>query len=70
MTSLVSYDELQAWLRLAVGEEVPLGTLRYWASVECWTPHGSRRARRWDIEQARATYFKYRGGPEIGTDDE
>jgi hypothetical protein len=69
--SLVTYDELQAWLRLATGEEVPLGTLRYWASAENWTPHGSRRRRRWDIAEARATYFKYRGTPENGsTDDE
>lgn len=62
--SLLTYDELQAWLKLAVGEVVPIGTLRYWASNEPWTPHGTRRCRRWDIEQARATYLKYRGTPE------
>lgn len=61
MTRYLAYDELRAWLRLAFGEDVPLGTLRYWASAENWRPHGTRRRRRWELEQARATYLKYRG---------
>lgn len=61
MSGYLTYDELQAWFRLAVDAEVPIGTLRYWASTEPWTPHGSRRCRRWDICEARATYLKYRG---------
>lgn len=68
--ALLTYDELQAWLRLAVGEEVPLGTLRYWASTEPWTPYGTSRERRWDMTQARATYLKYRGSTQNGHDDE
>lgn len=58
---LLDYRELQAWLKLATDEKVPVGTLRYWASSENWTPHGEPRHRRWEIEQARATYLKYRG---------
>lgn len=68
MTRYLAYDELRAWLRLAYDEDVALGTLRYWASTEHWTPHGSR-PRRWNLEQVRATYLKYRPRPEIGTDD-
>lgn len=67
MTTLLGYDELRAWLRLAYGDDVSPGTLRYWASVEHWTPHGDR-PRRWSLDQARATYLKYRGKPENGTD--
>lgn len=67
MTTRVTYDELQVWLRLAFDEDVPLGTLRYWASTENWAKHGTRRHRRWDLDQARRTYLKYRGNPENGT---
>jgi len=67
MTSYLAYDELRAWLNLAFGEDVPVGTLRYWASTEHWTPHGTRHARRWSLDQARATYLKYRARPENGT---
>lgn len=69
MTSYLAYDELRAWFRLAFDDDVPLGTLRYWASAENWTPHGSRRARRWDLDQARRTYLKYRTPPENGQTD-
>jgi hypothetical protein len=64
---LLTYAELRAWLRLAVDDDVPLGTLRYWASSEPWTPHGTRRHRTWDICEARDTYLKYRGEPKSET---
>lgn len=64
MITLVTYDEIQVWFRLAFDEDVPLGTLRYWASAEKWTPHGTRRRRRWDLDEARASYLKYRNAKE------
>jgi hypothetical protein len=70
MSHYLAYDELRAWLRLAFDEDVPLGTLRYWANSEPWTPHGTRRTRRWDLAEARATYLKYRGRPQNGNPDE
>ncbi|WP_116042306.1 hypothetical protein [Amycolatopsis palatopharyngis] len=32
------------------------GTVRYWASVDRWTPYGTRRHRQWNLLEAQASY--------------
>lgn len=51
---LLDYEELSAYL------QVPVGTLRYWAHKDSWTPHGTPRARRWPMDQAVRSFTNRR----------
>jgi hypothetical protein len=53
-TTLLDYQELAVYL------QVPIGTLRYWASVDGWSPHGTPRARRWPLTEAVRSFTNRR----------
>lgn len=40
--------------------DVPTGTIRRWASEDDWTPHGTRRRRRWELPQVQESYDRRR----------
>lgn len=45
---------------LALHFTLPVGTIRRWACVDGWRPHGTRRHRYWSIADAQASYDRHR----------
>ncbi|NUT53695.1 MAG: hypothetical protein HOV94_41360 [Saccharothrix sp.] len=41
---------------IALHYGVAPGTVRRWASQDRWHPYGTRRTRRWDLNQAQQSY--------------
>lgn len=64
MTAAVQAPILVDTEALAVYLGVPVGTIRYWAHTDRWTPHGTTRTRRWELDQARTSYRTRRPDPE------
>lgn len=53
-------DELISTADAAKVFRVPVGTLRRWAHEDGWTPHGTPRWRRWELDQVQASYDRRR----------
>jgi hypothetical protein len=44
---------------------LPVGTIHYWASVDRWGKHGTRRERTYDMDEVQASYLRRRVPQEV-----